>query len=137
MTHYFAESREWITVTPVILPGYDDPNKLRCKLNEAVLSPKEKATVVEKLETRIDSLLRKALRQSGFPEAIVTGAQIQWRGSGFIQGAAFAKDYAVPDQHRRYRRLHCRIIFKDALKGPLCIGGGRFSGLGLFVAATA
>jgi CRISPR-associated protein Csb2 len=138
---YFAQSSTWATVTPVILPGYDDPNKLRRRLNSAGLTTQEKAEIVLKLEGRIDSLLRKSLRQAGYPEELTGNAELQWRGSGFMKGTDLAGKYAVPDQHRRYRRLHVCIIWRDSQgepvnrPGPLCIGGGRFSGLGLFAAA--
>lgn len=137
---YLTESTTWATVTPVILPGYDDPGKLRRRFDSAMLTPKEKADIVLKLETRIDSLLRKALRQAGYPEELAKNAELQWRGSGFTKGTDLVSKYAVPDQHRRYRRLHVRIVWRDAegnplkLTGPFCIGGGRFSGLGLFAA---
>ncbi len=135
---YFAESSEWVSVTPVILPGYDDPGKLRRRLNSETLTSQEKANIVSKLETRIEYLLRKALRQAGYPDTLVQNAELQWRGSGFVPGTDLATAYAVPDQHRRFRRLHVRILWRDvngdplALRGPHCIGGGRFTGLGLF-----
>lgn len=136
---YFSKSNEWVSVTPVILPGYDDPGKLRRRLNADTLTSKEKASIVLKLEARIDSLLRKALRQADYPEELVKNAELQWRGAGFMQGVDLAKNYAVPDQHRRFRRLHVRIVWCAPegvpleLPIPLCIGGGRFTGLGLFV----
>jgi CRISPR-associated protein Csb2 len=46
----------------------------------------------------------------------------------------------VPEQHRRFRRLHVRITWRSPdgipikVSGPICIGGGKFSGLGLFAA---
>ncbi|MHB8091224.1 MAG: type I-G CRISPR-associated protein Csb2 [Syntrophales bacterium] len=141
ISRYFAQSSAWVTVTPVILPGYDDSNKLRRRLNSVGLTAKEKADIVLKLEARIDSLLRKALRQAGYPEELAKNAELQWRGSGFIKGTDLAGNYAVPDQHRRYRRLHVRILWRDPegkplkISGPICVGGGRFSGLGLFAAS--
>jgi CRISPR-associated protein Csb2 len=132
---YCAEAREWVSVTPVILPGHDDRNKLRRKLLDGFLTPLEKADAVRKLESRIETLLRKALRQSAVPDEIIAGAQFQWRGTGFLPGVELATEYAVSDQHRRFRRVHCRIVFDRPLTGPLCIGGGRFLGLGLFAAA--
>ena len=137
---YFTESSAWTSVTPVILPGYDDPGKLRRRLNTGTLTAGEKADIVLKLEARIDSLLRKALRQAGCPDEKVKNAHLQWRGAGFIQGVDLATQYAVPDQHRRYRRLHVRIDWQNPdgrpleLPGPFCVGGGRFTGLGLFTA---
>lgn len=135
---YFSKSSVWETVTPVILPGYDDPGKLRRRLNSGNLTVQEKANIVTKLEKRIDYLLRKALRQAGYPDKHIKHAHLQWRGSGFMPGVDLAKSYAVPDQHRRFRRLHVRIFWRNAqgnpieISGPLCIGGGRFTGLGLF-----
>ncbi len=129
---YFAESSTWATVTPVILPGYDDPCKLRQCLDDDTITPEKKQSVVHNLEKRISHLLRKALRQDGYPEELIQNAQIHWRGAGFLPGTDMATSYAVPDQHRRFRRLHVRVVFDRPISGPLCIGGGRFTGLGLF-----
>ena len=113
---------------------------LRQRLATGTLKAGEKADIVLRLEARIDSLLRKALRQAGYPDALVQQAKLHWRSSGFIQGVDLATQYAVPDQHRRYRRLHVRIDWQNPdgrpleLPGPFCVGGGRFTGLGLFTA---
>jgi CRISPR-associated protein Csb2 len=130
---YFRESKEWVSVTPVILPGYDDPRKLRRRLNTTMLKPKEKADIICKLEKRIEFLLRKALRQASYPEELAKNAQLQWRSAGFMPGTDMASNYAVPEQHRRFRRLHVYIGFDRPISGPLCFGGGRFSGIGLFI----
>lgn len=138
---YFQPASVWTTVTPVILPGYDDPGKLRRRLSSNSLTPSEKAHIVLKLEARIEALLRKALRQAEFPDELVRSANIQWRGTGFLPGVDMAVNYAVPNQHRRYRRLHVRIDWRSPkgepleMAGPFCIGGGRFTGLGLFASA--
>lgn len=130
---YLAESSTWATVTPVILPGYDDPGKLRQCLDADMITPEKKKSVICNLEKRINHLLRKALRQDGYPEELIKNAQLQWRSAGFLPGTDMATNYAVPNQHRRYRRLHVRIVFDRPISGPLCIGGGRFTGLGLFL----
>ena len=129
---YFAESSTWVTVTPVILPGYDDPCKLRQCLDDDTITPEKKKSVVHNLEKRINHLLRKALRHDGYPGELIRNARLQWRGAGFLPGTDMATNYAVPDQHRRFRRLHVRVAFDGPISGPLCIGGGRFTGLGLF-----
>jgi CRISPR-associated protein Csb2 len=140
---YFEESATWATVTPVILPGYDDPRKLRQRLNTNTapsLTAEGKTEILRKLDQRIELLLRKAIRQAGFSEAMAQHAELDWRGSGFWPGTELASRYAVPEQHRRYRRMHVRITWRssdgEAIKihGPLCIGGGKHSGLGLFAA---
>ena len=141
--NYLASSATWATVTPIVLPGYDDPRKLRQRLGKgSSLTTEEKNAVVAKLDQRIDQLLRKALRQAGYPEVIARHAAIEWRGSGYWPGTDLASRYMAGDQHRRFRKIHVRIQFRDehghalAVPGPLCIGGGKFSGTGLF-AATA
>jgi CRISPR-associated protein Csb2 len=139
---YFESALTWATVTPVILPGYDDPRKLRQKLrpeNGKKLTAEEKSALLQKLDKRIEFLLRKAIRQAGFSDGLAQYAELEWRNAGFLAGTELASRYAVPDQHRRHRRLHVRITWRDhcgapvKASGPICIGGGRFSGLGLFV----
>lgn len=141
--NYLASSDTWTTVTPVILPGYDDPRKLRQRLREkSGLSADEKNALVEKLDLRIEHLIRKALRQAGYSEPIARHAQLDWRDSGFLPGVDLASRYMAGDQHRRYRKLHVCIRFRDeqghplAVTGPICLGGGKFSGTGLFAAIT-
>lgn len=138
---YLRDATTWATVTPVILPGYDDPKKLRQRLKPGnTLSAEEKAAVLEKLDERIDALLRKAIRQAGYSEALATHAQLDWRSTGFWPGTALATHYAAGDQHRRFRKLHVRITWRDAtgtiieVPGPICIGSGKFTGMGLFAA---
>jgi CRISPR-associated protein Csb2 len=144
VSRYTGEAATWATVTPVILPGYDDPRKLR-----RALSPNEDATVepldaerqrrlLSTLDRRIDFLLRKAIRQAGFPDELAAYAEIDWGNSGFWPGTDLAARYAIPAVLRRFRRLHVRISWRDAvgspivIPGPICLGSGRFVGLGLF-----
>lgn len=141
--HYLRASATWTTVTPVVLPGYDDPRKLRQRLREnSGLTAEEKCSLLAKLDQRIDSLLRKALRQAGYSETTSRHAAIEWRGSGYLPGTDLASRYMSGDQHRRFRKLHVRIQFRDErgqllpIPGPVCFGGGKFSGTGLFAAIT-
>jgi CRISPR-associated protein Csb2 len=140
-----AESSVWTTVTPVVLPGHDDPRKLRRHLSDstATLSAEAKERIIRKLDSRIERLLRKALLDSGMPPALVANAEMEWRGTGFLPGVDFASRYSVPDHCRRFRRIHVRVMWRERalngqllprmIAGPLCAGVGRFSGLGLFV----
>lgn len=144
VSRYTCEATTWATVTPVVLPGYDDPRKLR-----RALSPNKDATsepvdagrqkrLLSTLDRRTDFLLRKAIRQAGFPDELARHAEIDWSGSGFWPGTDLAARYAIPATLRRFRRLHVQITWKDGagiaipIQGPLCIGSGRFVGLGLF-----
>jgi CRISPR-associated protein Csb2 len=146
---YLSESAIWTTVTPVVLPGHDDPRKLRRRLRDGapLLSAPEKERIVRTLDARIERLLRKALLDAGVPAPLVGDAVLQWRDTGFISGADLASNYSVPDQCRRFRRLHVKVLWRERtsngalqpkkLKGPFCIGSGRFSGLGLFIPVEA
>ena len=105
------------------------------------LTAEAKAELLAKLDQRIDSLIRKGIRQAGFSDTLATHAELDWRASGFWPGTALATHYAVGDQHRRYRRLHVHIIWRNAegtaipVTGPICIGSSKFSGMGLFAAS--
>jgi CRISPR-associated protein Csb2 len=146
LRRYVDASPAWATVTPVILPGYDDPRKLRKRLfatEGAGASSSDgmgQEEVFAKLDRRADFLLRKAIRQAGFSEERARMAEIDWRGVGYWPGTDLAARYSYPQKLRRFRRVHVRITWRDssgkplALPGPVCIGGGRFHGLGLFAA---
>jgi CRISPR-associated protein Csb2 len=145
---YFSDRNPcavWTTVTPVVLPGYDDPRKLRRRLSDtkALLTAEQKAQIVRKLDERVERLLRKALLDAGIAPKLVDEAELEWRGTGFLPGIDLASRYSVPNQCRHYRRVHVRIFWRQLSSngallpqkviGPLCIGAGRFAGLGLFV----
>lgn len=143
---YVQPAATWATVTPVVLPGYDDPRKLRQRLrpkNAAKLTADDKSNLLAKLDGRIEFLLRKAIRQAGFSEQLAMHAKLEWRASGYWPGTALASQYAAGDQHRRFRRLHVRLTWRDdsgnelKVPGPICIGGGKFSGMGLFAAVSS
>jgi CRISPR-associated protein Csb2 len=114
---YVRESSVWSTVTPVILPGYDDNNP-----------------------DKTERLLRKAIEQTGLPPGLAEYAQVEWRRVGFRPGVDHSTRYRTPPYLRDYPRYHVRVRWQDAagrpvsLRGPLSLGGGRFCGLGLFAA---
>jgi CRISPR-associated protein Csb2 len=144
---YTRPATTWATVTPVILPGHDDPRKLRRRLGDwsgpdsqpHSAEGLDRKELIAKLDRRIDYLLRKAIRQAGYSEELARCAAIEWRGVGFRPGTDHATRYVVPSKLRRFRRLHIQITWRDpsgrpiTIPGPLCFGGGRFHGLGLFV----
>lgn len=138
--NYLRPSANWATVTPVVLPGHEDPGGLRRKLNRGrkMLSAEVKNALVEKLDARVDALLRKAIRQAGYSETMARNALITWRGTGFFPGVGLSYRYFVPKHLQGYRKYHVRISWCDgnglplAIPGPLALGGGRFTGIGLF-----
>jgi CRISPR-associated protein Csb2 len=136
---YTQAAAEWATVTPVVLPGYDDPRHYRRRLNSQIGAAEQKE-LLGRLDARIDGLLRKAIMQAGFSEVLAENALVEWRKGGFWPGAELADRYGVPDHLKRFPLLHVRIRWRNAegnpvpVPGPICLGGGRFYGVGLFAA---
>ena len=141
---YVKKAAVWTTVTPVVLPGHDDRGNYRARLfpkevsGQSTPDSKKQGEWLAKLDERTEALLRRAIRQAGFSEELTRHAELSWRSTGFCRGLALASEYAIPQKLRRFRRLHVRLVWRDAagnpiqVPGPLCLGGGRFGGLGLF-----
>jgi len=139
VTRYTRQSAVWATVTPVILPGYDDPKHYRRRIKKGV-SATEQRRLLERLSDRIDNLLRKAIIQAGFSETLAVYADVEWRKVGYWPGADRTDRYFVPRHLRKFPAYHVLITWRDAsgnairIPGPIVIGGARYSGLGLFAA---
>jgi CRISPR-associated protein Csb2 len=136
---YTQPAAVWATVTPVVLPGHDDPAHYRRRLARGAAAEEQK-NLLERLDDRIEALLRKAILQAGFSETLAKHAELDWSKAGFWPGSAPVDRYGIPDHLRRFARYHVKIQWRDEVKrpleitGPICIGGGRFYGLGLFAA---
>ena len=137
--HYIQSASAWASVTPVVLPGYDDPAHYRRRLKRGV-GAEEQKQLLDRLANRIDGLLRKAIIQAGFTQTLTDNAELEWREAGFWPGTDLASAYGVPDHLKRFPRFHVRLCWRDTqgkslqVPGPVCLGGGRFYGLGLFAA---
>ncbi len=113
---YTSEANEWASVTPVILPGFDDhkPGKTQ-------------------------KLIEKVLFQSGIEQA----CDFEWstfsRFRKSYSSHKYGKDgkpagYFRPDHLLTQTAVHLTLRFKDGLKvpGPIAIGAGRHCGFGIF-----
>ena len=136
LKRYVSESSTWATVTPMLLPGHDDPGGLREKLRKAKSSEEQKS-LIERLMKRREALVRKALRHAGLGDELAISAEIETRETGFVAGVEKASRYAVPSHLAKSPRLHVKLTWPVKVAGPLCIGRGRFSGLGLFATVIA
>jgi CRISPR-associated protein Csb2 len=136
---YIRPSSTCASVTPVVLPGYDDPAHYRRRLARGVRAAEQK-NLLAKLDSRTDRLIRKAIVQAGFSPELAEHARVDWRRVGFLAGTELADRYGVPDHLKRFTRLHVRIEWRDRfgrpveVVGPCVLGGGRFYGLGLLAA---
>lgn len=133
-SRFLGEAKTWVSVTPVVLPGWDDPGGLRKRLM-AIRDSREQARLLDRLADRREALVRKAIRQAGLSDELAFEARIEIRETGFLAGLGRAIDYAVPQHLARSPRLHVRLEWPWPVRGPFCIGSGRFTGLGLFVRA--
>lgn len=116
---YIGESHTWCSVTPVILPGYDD-------FGSAGQLDKERPTKAERL-------FFKCLTHAGIP--IESVAEVIMRRAPFFPGSQHPQNYHRPDylkDHRSRPGWHVRIVFTEPISGPLAIGAGRYCGLGVF-----
>lgn len=132
---YLSESRTWVSATPIVLPGFDDRDGLRARLRLAK-DGSEQRLLLGRLGRRREALVRKALLQAGLGEEIASSADIAIRETGFVAGVENASRYAVPRHLAGTPRFHLRLRWPQPVPGPLCIGRGRFSGMGLLVAVN-
>ena len=136
---YTQAAADWATVTPVVLPGYDDPNHFLRRLKKGADAGEQKR-LLQSLNARVEALLRKAITQAGYSEELADRAELQWRKVGFWPGTDLADRYGTPDHLKRFPRFHVKVCWRDIqnnpleVSGPVCFGGGRYYGLGLFAA---
>jgi len=139
VSHYTRPAASWASVTPVVLPGYDDPAHYRRRLGHGTNAEDQKR-LLSQLDTRIDGLLRKAIAQAAYAKVLADNAELQWQKVGFWPGTDLADRYGVPGHLRRYARYHVKVTWRDEqqrpidIAGPVCLGAGRFYGVGLFAA---
>jgi CRISPR-associated protein Csb2 len=115
---YVGKSRAWCSVTPVILPGYDDFKAIPRHNTER--------------PTKAERLLFKCLTHAGI--SIESVKDVTLRRSPIWPGSQHPKHYHRPDylkDHHARPGWHVRLVFHEPLAGPLAIGAGRHCGLGI------
>jgi CRISPR-associated protein Csb2 len=114
ISSYVATSREWWTVTPVVLPGHTTKGRRQ----PGRLDP-----------NKIGALVGKALAREGYPEP----EEVFVQNAPFLHGGLSAAEYRVAN-YMVHTRLHIRVQFPHPVTGPVVAGVGRHYGLGLFAA---
>ena len=110
VTAYTKSSKTWTSVTPVILPGFDEGKY-------------EKAL----------GLLHKAVQQAGLNVEMIEDVNL--RKAPFWPGSQHPRLYFRPEYLRNLPAWHVQMQFHEPIEGPLAVGAGRHIGLGLFVPA--
>lgn len=140
---YVRPAETWVSVTPVVLPGHDEARPAiveRRRLHAKTAEGRQAVSV--HAEQRTERLLRKAIRQAGFPPELADHCDLEWRSVGFLAGVELAERYIVPPYLDRLPRYHVRITWRSAngqpvwMPGPVAVGAGRYCGLGLFAAGA-
>lgn len=103
---YVSGARTWSSVTPVILPGFDDGKQVKA-----------------------EKLLLAAMRQADLPLDAL--AELTMRKASFWPGSQHPRQYAVPAYLKHLPGWHVRLVLREPLPGPLAIGAGRHAGLGI------
>ena len=116
LPYYTAIARTWASVTPVLLPGYDDRKQHRGDHQKRL--------------ARAEQLARKALAHAG----IETSVGLALSRVPSWGGALHARDYSPRDKLKHYPRYHLRLTFDQPMTGPLAIGAGRHAGFGVLAA---
>lgn len=112
---YIAESVEWLSVTPVILHGLDcDGGRFRPR--------------------KAEKLILQAFGESGYDIGAIE--EFSYQPAPFWRGAGAARQAQVPKHLGRWPRYHVRVVFKNAVRGPVLVGIGRHYGLGIFATPT-
>ncbi|MBM3983608.1 MAG: type I-U CRISPR-associated protein Cas5/Cas6, partial [Planctomycetes bacterium] len=135
---YVGESRVWSTVTPVVLPGYDDPTGIRRRLSVRNPAPpmnaEDKLRQLTMLNQQTRDLLLRAFAHAGIGPGLLSAelldrgdAELDWRDVGFRAGLDLARHYHLGTA--TYPRYHVRVRFADPVRGPLAVGTGRYRGL--------
>ena len=109
LRRYADESRTWSTVTPVILPGFDDGK-----------------------HTKAEKLFFTTVRQAGLPTEAIE--EFALRKSLFWPNSQYPSQYHKPAYLKNLPGWHVRLAFREPIRGPLSLGAGRHCGLGLFAA---
>lgn len=112
LSQYTAKSaarREWSSVSPVILPGYDDGKP-----------------------AKRERLLVECLRHAGYDAAAIES--IESRPTSWFPRVASSLQFKRPAYLRNLPAVHVRLRFHEPIPGPLALGAGRHCGLGVFAA---
>lgn len=114
LPYYTGISCVWASVTPVLLPGYDDR--------------KDHHGDHQKRLARAEQLVRKALRQAN----INVPSQVELSRVPYWVGSLHAQNYRPREKLAHYPCWHVRLTFDRPFTGPLVIGAGRHCGFGVF-----
>jgi len=114
-----SPARSWLSATPVALDR--NPGQLLSR------TPEESQRAYQNAA----EIIARSCEQQGLPAPIA----IQVLPAAPLMGADKAKLFPPfpPDPQKTRRvKVHAELLFAEAVAGPICLGAGRYVGLGLF-----
>ena len=105
VNRYVGEHRIWSTVTPAILPGFDDGKHVKA-----------------------EKLFIRAIQQAGLSTDGITDLTL--RKAPFWSRSQHPRNYDRPRYLKNLPAWHAQLEFSEPVQGPLAIGAGRHVGLG-------
>jgi CRISPR-associated protein Csb2 len=111
---YAGCARQWASVSPVLLPGFDHPRS------------NNGAKAIE----RAEKLVHKALHQADIP----LPCRIEISPISWWPGVPHARGFVPRDKLGPAPRYHVKLTFDHRFTGPLSLGRQRHTGLGVFAA---
>lgn len=126
LARYVAQdnpARDWVSVTPIILPGYDGK-----KLSMEVNGKRVRTTKID--PAKRDKLLVKCLQDAGYDLDAVEF--IEARPTSWLAASVTSGLYMRPAYLKGLPALHVHLRFRTATAGPIALGAGRHCGLGVF-----
>lgn len=127
--HYFAKegANVWRTITPVAVP--ESASRRRIEPSRRIAEAK---AAVEKFveQRRAAHAVVDALRHAGIRGAV---SHIAVQREPFHGNGERVERFAEDSRFSKERLWHVAISFAEPVSGPLILGDGRFSGLGIMV----
>lgn len=111
---FVAKGKEWTTISPVILHGFD--------YRHGKFSP-----------IKCHNLILQAFSNSGYEEENIES--IEFQKGPLVPGTLHVAGYSVPNHLEKYPRYHIRVRFRKPVKGPTLVGIGRHYGLGTLLSS--
>jgi CRISPR-associated protein Csb2 len=130
LSRYVGTSATWVSVTPILLPGFDDPGKNHSRSMPVFNGSCSNRQVVRL--SRAEGLVQKCLDHAGISACM---HELVLSKVPFVTGARYVRYYTCHRKLKHYPRYFAKIIFSNPLSGPLSLGAGRHAGFGAMVAA--
>ena len=133
---YLASSKQWQTVTPVVLPNPElRGRESSLWRTQDKMEPEERQKLRDKLQTRRVAMVRRMLANAGLAATAVAVSNASFSAVPHPAGK-----FVIPEGRKKYLKntlCHVSLEFAEPISGPLLLGRGKHFGLGLFAPSRA